>query len=139
MIAPQRHLSLLNKIPQPNPCQKVGASTSRGSSRKSIGDRLLALVNEIEAFLKVCTYEEMCNFWAAVTDLRHRLHKSPYVSEVPQFLNGRRQTRDFCRILEVLADLPYPQMHLSNQGDRAAAARRQAANCEAQIYFAMQR
>jgi hypothetical protein len=110
---PQRHLNLLPSPPHKDaPC----------SVRPSIAERFSQLLSEIEAFLLVCTYEEMCNFWSAVSTLRQCLQKSD-PSEVPQFLTGRRQQRDFCRILEVLADLPYPRLHLSNHlfersGDR---------------------
>ncbi|PZU95864.1 MAG: hypothetical protein DCE90_11985 [Pseudanabaena sp.] len=141
MSAPQRHLDFSNETSNPHPRRNVGATVQfpHNASRKSIGDRLSALVSEIEAFLRVCTYEEMCNFWEAVANLRHRLHKSPYLSEVPQFLSGRRQNRDFCRILEVLADLPYPQMHLSSQVNSTSGSRRQVARYEAQLHFVMQR
>lgn len=142
MNAPQRHLNLLNKIPKPYQRQIVGSTfqISQIASRKSIGDRLSALVIEIEAFLQVCSYEEMCNFWEAVSKLRQRLPKSPYSSEVPQFLTGRRQNRDFCRILEVLADLPYPKLHSSGQVNRVSGARRQTkvVSWEAQFHLAMQ-
>lgn len=143
MNAPQRHLNLLNKTPPSYQRQVVGSTVpiSQIASRQSIGDRLLALVIEIEAFLRVCSYEEMCNFWEAVSNLRQRLPKSSYSSEVPQFLTGRRQNRDFCRILEVLADLPYPKLHSSAQVNRASGARRQTkvAAWEAQFHLAMQR
>jgi len=142
MSAPQRHLNLLSKTPKTHQRKTVGFTNqiSQIDSYTRISDRLSALVSEIEAFLRVCTYEEMCNFWDAITNLRHRLHKSPYSSEVPQFLSGRRQNRDFCRILEVLADLPYPQMHLSDQVIRASSPRRQTkvASYATQLHFAMQ-
>ena len=102
---PQRHLNLL-----PNPIPK----TSPFSVRPNIADRFSQLLNEIEFFLLTCTYEEICKFWQAIADLRHRLQKPVDSSEVPQFLTSRRKQRDFCRILEVLADLPYPKLHLSN-------------------------
>jgi hypothetical protein len=85
------------------------------SVRPSIADRLSRLLQEIEAFLLASTYEEMCNFWKAIANLRQCLQNPSYQSEVPQFLTDRRKHRDFCRILEVLADLPYPKLHLSSQ------------------------
>lgn len=85
------------------------------SMRPSIADRLSQLLHEIEAFLLACTHEEMCKFWKAIATLRQCLQNSAYQSEVPQFLTDRRKHRDFCRILEVLADLPYPKLHLSSQ------------------------
>jgi hypothetical protein len=84
------------------------------SGRPSIADRLSQLLHEIEAFLLACTHEEMCKFWKAIAKLRHCLQNSAHQSEVPQFLTERRKHRDFCRILEVLADLPYPKLHLSS-------------------------
>lgn len=102
---PQRHLNLLpSSVPQ----------NSSFSVRPSISERFSQLIHEIEVFLLACTYEEMCKFWNAIANLRHCLQNCAYPSEVPQFLTGRRRHREFCRILEVLADLTYPQMHLSN-------------------------
>ncbi len=99
---PQRHLNLLpNSLPQNSPALV----------RPHIADRLRQLLDEIESFLLVCTHEEMCNFWSAIANLRQCLQQRP---DVPQFLTGRRTQRDFCRILEVLADLPYPKLHLSS-------------------------
>lgn len=111
---PQRHLNLLPSSAPQNLLFSV---------RPSISDRFSQLLHEIEVFLLACTYEEMCKFWNAIANLRHCLQSYDDPSEVPQFLTGRRRQRDFCRILEVLADLPYPQMHLSNHlatgsGDR---------------------
>ncbi|GBO52968.1 hypothetical protein APA_769 [Pseudanabaena sp. lw0831] len=100
---PQRHLNLMSHPRQ----------TSQFGVRPSIADRFSQLLSEIESFLLACTYEEMCSFWNAIANLRQYLQKDTNSSEVPQFLNGRRKQRDFCRILEVLADLPYPQLHLS--------------------------
>lgn len=84
------------------------------SMRPSIADRLSQLLHEIETFLLACNHEEMCKFWKAIAKLRHSFQNSAYQSEVPQFLTERRKHRDFCRILEVLADLPYPKLHLSS-------------------------
>jgi len=84
------------------------------SMRPSIADRLSQLLHEIETFLLACTHEEMCKFWQAIAKLRQYLQNPTYQSEVPQFLTDRRKHRDFCRILEVLANLPYPKLHLSN-------------------------
>ena len=105
---PQRHLRLIPSHPS-----ERSPLRSQFAIRPSIADRFSQLLHEIEAFLLACTYEEMCSFWNAIANLRQYLQKNSNSSEMPQFLNGRRQQRDFCRILEVLADLPYPQMHLS--------------------------
>ncbi|OYQ62086.1 hypothetical protein B9G53_23875 [Pseudanabaena sp. SR411] len=105
---PQRHLQLI-----PNQPSQRSPLRSQFAMRPSIADRFSQLLHEIEAFLLACTYEEMCSFWNAITNLRQYLQKNSNSSEMPQFLNGRRQQRDFCRILEVLADLPYPKLHLS--------------------------
>ncbi len=102
---PQRHLNLLTSAPRPK---------SQFWMRPSISDRLLQLLGEIEVFLLACTYEEMCNFWDAISNLRQHLQSQTRPAEMPQFLAGRRKQRDFCRILEVLADLPYPKLHLSH-------------------------
>lgn len=115
---PQRHLNLISSSLPSLPSQ-----TSAFGVRPSIADRFSQLLHDIESFLLACTYEEMCSFWNAIADLRQHLQRNANPSEMPQFLNGRRKQRDFCRILEVLADLPYPQMHLSNRlaersGDR---------------------
>ena len=80
----------------------------------SLPDQFSQLIHEIEEFLLACTYDEMCKFWNSIANLRHYLHNSSNSYEVPQFLTARRRQRDFCRILEVLAYLPYPQMHLSS-------------------------
>ena len=101
---PQRHLKLIPSHPN---------ERLQFAIRPSIADRFSQLLHEIEAFLLACTYEEMCSFWNAIANLRQYLQKNSNSSEMPQFLNGRRQQRDFCRILEVLADLPYPKLHLS--------------------------
>jgi hypothetical protein len=82
--------------------------------RPHIADRILQLLCEIETFLITCTYEEISSFWQALSNLRQHLHRVTRQLEVPYFLDFRRKNRDFCRILEVLADLPYPKMHLSN-------------------------
>ena len=115
---PQRHLQLIPSHPIERSPQR-----SQFAVRPSIADRFSQLLHEIEAFLLACTYEEMCSFWNAIANLRQYLQKSSNSSEMPHFLNGRRQQRDFCRILEVLADLPYPKLHLSKHlaervGDR---------------------
>lgn len=102
---PQRHLNL---IPNPAPQE------TQFSVRPSITERFSQLLREIESFLLACSHEEMRKFWHAISELRHGLQNCAVSSEVPQFLTGRRKQRDFCRILEVLADLPYPKMHLSN-------------------------
>jgi|GEM_PF-707268 len=112
---PQRHLNLI-----PSSTHK----TSQFFVRPHIADRLCQLLDEIEAFLWTCSYEEMCNFWNAISNLRQCIQKRPHQPQVPQFLTCRRKQRDFCRILEVLADLPYPKLHLSDHpvrrsGDRA--------------------
>jgi hypothetical protein len=98
---PPRHLNLLtnSSCKQPN-----------FSSCPSITDRVLSLLEAIEKFLLTCTSLEMCRFWKAVHNLRQSLSKKP---DIPQFLNNRRKKRSFIRILEVLANLPYPKMHLS--------------------------
>ncbi len=101
---PQRHLNLISG---------QYSQTSQFGVRPSMVDRFSQLLSEIESFLLACTYEEMCSFWNAIANLRQYLQKDTNSSEVPQFLNGRKKQRDFCRILEVLADLPYPQLHLS--------------------------
>ncbi len=101
---PQRHLNLISGHPR---------QTSQFGVRPSIADRFSQLLSEIESFLLACTHEEMCSFWNAIANLRQYLQKNPNSSEVPHFLNGRKQQRDFCRILEVLADLPYPHLHLT--------------------------
>lgn len=103
---PHRHLNLISDHPR---------QTSQFGVRPSMADRFSQLLSEIESFLLACTYEEMCSFWTAIANLRQYLQKSADSSEVPQFLNVRRKHRDFCRILEVLADLPYPHLHLSTQ------------------------
>ncbi len=121
---PQRHLNLL-----PSPASQ----NSSFAVRPSVADRFSQLIHEIEVFLLACTYEEMCKFWNAIANLRYYLQNSAETSEVPQFLTGRRRQRDFCRILEVLADLPYPKMHLSSHlstssnlvGDRRTAQQTQ--------------
>jgi hypothetical protein len=105
---PQRHLNLISG---------QYSQTSQFDVRPSIADRFSQLLSEIESFLMACTHEEMCSFWNAIANLRQYLQKDNNSSEVPQFLNGRKQQRDFCRILEVLADLSYPQLHLSTQVD----------------------
>ena len=111
----QRHLNLL-----PSSTHK----TSQFFVRPHIADRLYQLLDEIEAFLWTCSYEEICNFWNAISNLRQCIQKRHNQPQVPQFLTCRRKQRDFCRILEVLADLPYPKLHLSHHpvrhsGDRA--------------------
>jgi len=115
---PQRHPKLIPSHPS-----ERSTLRSQAVIRPSIADRFSQILQEIEAFLLACTYEEMCSFWNAIANLRQYLQKSSNLSAMPQFLNGRRQQRDFCRILEVLADLPYPKLHLSTHlaergGDR---------------------
>lgn len=106
---PQRHLDLISSSsPQRLPF----------SVRPSIADRFSQVLHEIEVFLLACTYEEMCSFWKAIDNLRQYLQPPSHPSEMPQFLSTRKKQRDFCRILEVLADLPYPQLHLSHHLDR---------------------
>ena len=103
---PHRHLNLIpSSLPQKAP-QNLAAVV-----RPHIAERLCQLLDEIESFLLACTYEEVCIFWNAIANLRQYLQKRP---DVPQFLTGRRTQRDLCRILEVLADLPYPKLHLSS-------------------------
>jgi hypothetical protein len=115
---PKRHLNIISSSLPSSPSQ-----TSQFEVRPSITDRFSHLLSEIESFLLVCTYEEMCSFWNAIANIRQCLQKTTNPSEVPQFLSGRRKQRDFSRLLEVLADLPYPKLHLSTQlakhkGDR---------------------
>ncbi len=106
---PQRHLNLL-----PNSLPQKSSKNFPPLLRPHIAERLGQLLDEIESFLSACTHEERCSFWSAIALLRQCLQKKPNQSEVPQFLTGRRTQRDFCRILEVLADLPYPKLHLSS-------------------------
>ncbi|TYQ25006.1 hypothetical protein PseudUWO311_16905 [Pseudanabaena sp. UWO311] len=113
---PQRHLNLISSHPH---------QTSQFGVRPSIAERFSQLLFEIESFLLACTHEEMCSFWNAIANLRQYLQKNTNSSEVPHFLNGRKQQRDFCRILEVLADLPYPHLHLSTQLPERSDDRRQ--------------
>jgi hypothetical protein len=119
---PQRHLNLIPRSSTNSPRQ-----ASQFGVRPSIADRFSQLLYEIEAFLFTCTHEEMCSFWNAIANLRQYLGKdlqgAANYSEVPQFLNNRRKKRDFYRILEVLADLPHPNLHRSQHlpkrsGDR---------------------
>ncbi len=105
---PRQNLQLITSPPCPNNSRRSPAL------RPHIADRIVQLLREIETFLITCTYEEINSFWQAVSHLRQHLHKIIRRSEIPCFLDYRRKNRDFCRILEVLADLPYPQMHLSN-------------------------
>ena len=117
---PQRHPNYLPRQGFPlaasPPCAE--RKTRSPHLRASIADRISQLVHEIEVFLMACTHEEMCSFWQAITHLRQYLHRNLHLtgarSEIPCFLDCRRKNRDFCRILEVLADLNYPKMHLSN-------------------------
>jgi len=110
---PKRHLNLLTNLatPKHQPCPRL-----------SIADRLSCLLDEIESFLLTCTYDEICRFWNAIDNLRQYFQKfqkqQTNQAEVPKFLNHRRQKRDFSRILEVLADLSYPKLHLSNHLQR---------------------
>jgi hypothetical protein len=113
---PQRHLNLISD---------QYSQTSQFGVRPSIADRFSQLLSDIESFLMACTHEEMCSFWNAIANLRQYLQKANNSSEVPHFLNGRKQQRDFCRILEVLADLPYPHLHLSTHVGERASDRRQ--------------
>lgn len=117
---PQRHLKLIPSHPN-----ERSPLRSQFAIRPSIADRFSQLLHEIEAFLLACTYEEMCSFWNAIANLRQYLQKNTNSSEVPHFLNGRKQQRDFCRILEVLADLTYPHLHLSSQLPERTGDRRQ--------------
>ncbi|WP_055076236.1 hypothetical protein [Pseudanabaena sp. 'Roaring Creek'] len=106
---PQRHLNLIpSPLAMPLYSQQLGV-------RPSIADRFSYLLHEIESFLLACTHEEMCRFWNAIANLRHYWQKNVHSSEMPQFLSGRRRHRDFCRILEVLADLTYPKLRPSHQ------------------------
>jgi len=113
---PQRHLNLISSYPR---------QTSKFGVRPSIADLFSQLLSDIESFLLACTHEEMCSFWNAIANLRQYLQKNTNSSEVPHFLNGRKQQRDFCRILEVLADLTYPHLHLSSQLPERTGDRRQ--------------
>lgn len=108
-----RHLNLLTSATH---------STAQFLERSNISDRFVQLLEAIEDFLLTCTYAEMCNFWNAIADLRQKLQKCTEQPQMPHFLTNRRKQRDFCRILEVLADLP--QLHLSDRladksGDRS--------------------
>lgn len=122
---PQRHLNLLGKSPRRSLNGSHGFAVQNPQSvrQASVSDRLSLLIGEIEAFLQVCTYEEMCSFWDAMSRLRQCLHHEAHFSDVPQFLTSRQQHRDFCRILEVLADLPYPKLHLSEKISHASVRR----------------
>ena len=105
---PQRHLNVLPNFATPK---------HQASPRPNITDRLWHLLDEIELFLWTCTHDEICKFWNAIDNLRQyfqNFQKRTQQAEVPNFLNYRRQKRDFYRILEVLANLSYPKMHLSN-------------------------
>lgn len=107
---PERHLNVLTNF---------ATQKDQAHLRPRIADRLWHLLDEIESFLLTCTYDEICRFWNAIDNLRQYfqeddLQQQTQQAEVPNFLNHRRQKRDFCRILEVLADLPYPKLHLSN-------------------------
>jgi len=111
---PERHLNLLTNF---------ATQKDQAHARPRIADRLWHLLDEIESFLLTCTYDEICKFWNAIDNLRQyfqkdSFQKQPQQSDVPKFLNHRRQKRDFCRILEVLADLSYPKLHLSNHSGR---------------------
>ena len=106
---PQRRLNLLpNSLPQ--------KPSKNFLVRPHIADRLCHLLDEIELFLLVATHDEISSFWSAIANLRQCLQSQcpQKQSNVPQFLTGRRTQRDLCRILEVLADLPYPKLHLSS-------------------------
>lgn len=120
----QRHLNLIPSSSTNSPSQ-----TSQFGVRPSMADRLSQLLYEIEAFLFTCTHEEMCSFWDAIANLRQYLEKNSQkitnLSEVPQFLNSRRKQRDFCRILEVLADLSYPKLHRSHHLPKRSGDRHQ--------------
>jgi hypothetical protein len=116
---PQRHLNLISSHP---------SQTSQFGVRPSIADLFSQLLSDIESFLLACTHEEMCSFWNAIANLRQYLQKNTNSSEVPHFLNGRKQQRNFCRILEVLADLPYPHLHLSTQLPKRMGDRRRQHN-----------
>jgi hypothetical protein len=109
---PKRHLNLLTNFT---------SQKHQDCRPASIADRFCYLLDEIESFLLTCTYDEICKFWNAIDNLRQyfqNFQKRTQQSEVPNFLNHRRQKRDFCRILEVLADLSYPKLHLSNHPER---------------------
>lgn len=100
---PQRHLK-----PIPNSPPSTGRATS--------SHRLAHLLHEIESFLFACTYEEMCSFWKAIAHMRQYFQdfqSHSLYADIPYFLSDRRKNRDFCRILEVLANLNYPKLHLS--------------------------
>ncbi|MDX2256772.1 MAG: hypothetical protein NW214_14760 [Pseudanabaenaceae cyanobacterium bins.39] len=87
------------------------------SPSPSITERLYRLINDIESFLMMCNDEEFCNFWQAITHLRQYIQIQTRRPTMPKFLNSRRKNRSFIRILAVLADLNYPQMHLSSSLD----------------------
>jgi hypothetical protein len=114
-----RHLNLLTS----STYSSSQFAQSQFVERPNITDRFVQLLEAIDDFLLNCTYAEMCNFWNAIANLRQKLQKYTQQSPVPFFLTIRRKQRDFCRILEVLADLTYPQLHLSDHladkaGDR---------------------
>ncbi len=121
---PQRHLNLI-----PSSSTNSRSQTLQFGIRPSIADRFSRLLYEIEAFLLACTHEEMYSFWNAIANLRYYLlkdsQKAANSSEMPQFLNSRRKKRDFCRILEVLADLPHPNLHRSHHLPKRSGDRRQ--------------
>lgn len=106
-----QQIDLLLNLPFPN---------SQGSLRPHIAARFDQVLSEVEDFLLSCTHEEICIFWNSLNQLRQSLKHPDYQSELPQFLAFRRKQRDFDRILEVLADLPYPKMHLSNYLDESS-------------------
>jgi hypothetical protein len=93
------------------------SSTFPRTASPSVPERFYKLINDIEKFLWACTEEEVCHFWQAIAHLRQYIQMQAKRSPIPNFLNYRRKNRDFTRILTVLADLNYPQMHLSKQLD----------------------
>jgi hypothetical protein len=122
---PQYHFDCLHTS-----AQEYEAIGSHFSVRPNIADRFSQLMSEIENFLLACTYEEACNFWQAIADLRQCLQKNSRQAKVPQFLTDSRKQRKFCRILEVLVDLSHPKLHLSefpfvDAGDRSRFPQKQ--------------
>lgn len=110
-------MSAANYPPQHHPHQiPHSPPTRKANLHPSLSDRLHYLLHEIESFLLACTYEEMCSFWKAIAQMRQYfqdLRAYSLYADVPYFLSDRRKNRDFCRILEVLATLNYPKLHLS--------------------------
>jgi hypothetical protein len=112
---PRKNLQRLQAMASPSCHQHKHKHQQRSPAlRPHIADLMVQLLLDIETFLITCTHEEIRSFWQKISHLRQHLHRVIQRSEIPCFLDFRRKNRDLCRILEVLADLTYPQMHLSN-------------------------